>query len=179
MNMELLLTICTIGFPIIGALLLWRWGKENVQAQRWATAITLGLTGLAALTFFLISKQYACAFSTMKGNCAVAGLGTLSVFLLSVVLAFVSVLRESNERHDYNFMLLLSSAWAGAVLGGNYSWVISLFSLSYLLIVAGRWVRARGSTVGYFGARQEYNPDYPKNPDWQDDGRPKVNQDHG
>jgi formate hydrogenlyase subunit 3/multisubunit Na+/H+ antiporter MnhD subunit len=169
-NIESLLMLGTIGLPIIGALLLWRWGNEHMHAQRWATAITLGVTGLVALTFFLISKQYACAFLGGIGNCAFEGLGSLSVLLLILVSTIVSVQREFNERHDYSFMLLLSSTWAGIVYGGNLSWVISLIFITLLLIVVGRWNRARGSTMSYFFSRHEHNPDYP---DYQDDERPK------
>lgn len=166
MNIQVLLTIGTIGLPIIGALLLWRWGNEYVHAQRRGAAITLGVTGLLALILFL----NACVFLTDRLDCTYARLYSISVCLLCVVLVFVSVLRESNERHDYSFMLLLSSTFAGLVLTLKHSWVMSLFSLSLLLIVVGRWVRARGSSVSYFFSRHEYNPDY------QDDERPKDYQ---
>jgi hypothetical protein len=51
--------------------------------------------------------------------------------------------------------------------------VMFLFGIPLLLIVASRWVRARGGSVSYFFSRHEYNPDYP---DYEDDERPKEYQ---
>jgi hypothetical protein len=169
MNIDRLLILGVIGLPFLGVLLQWRWGNMNVRAQRWATAITLGVTGFVALTYLLISNQYACVFLGGRENCAFDGLSSLSAGLLAVVLAFVSALRESNEPYDYSFMLLLSSTWAGLVLTVDFNWGLSILSLTLLLMVVSRWTRARGGQVSFFFSRHEYNPDYP---DYQDDGWP-------
>jgi hypothetical protein len=127
LSTELLLTIVTIGLPFIMALILGRWGSDKLK--RWAAAVTLGLAGLSALALLIISGR----------------LSVLTVVLLSLILVLISLLREANDRNDFSFFLLLCSAWAVIVL--PISFVTMLFGLSMLLIVVGRWTRARGSSV--------------------------------
>ena len=158
MNIELLLKLIIIGLPIFGALLLARWGDEYAHRQRWLAAITLGVTGIAALTLFLVGQQFACVFLTGGESCAFDGLGSLSVFLLSLISASICLRREANDRHDYIFLLLLSSSWAAIVLPDN--WVIMLFALSSLMIVVSRWTKARGASVGFVVSRNDYKDDW-------------------
>ena len=140
MSIGLFLTLFTIGFPIIVILILGRWGNEVIR--RWATAVTLGLVGLSVLTIFQIGSQP----------------WLISSLLLSVILVFVTILREANDRNDYSFFLLLNSAWAVIVL--PTSWVTKLFGLTVLLIVVSRWTKARGASVGFVVSRDDHGHDW-------------------
>ena len=140
MSTALFLTLFTIGLPIIVTLILGRWGNEGIQRR--ATAVTLGLAGLSALTLFLIWSK----------------LSLITVPLLSVILVFVTLQREANDRHDYIFFLLLNSAWA--VIVQTNSWVVTLFGLTMLLIVVSRWTKARGASVGFVVGRDDHGDDW-------------------
>jgi MFS family permease len=135
-----LLTLFMIGFPIIVTLILGRWGNEVIQRR--ATAVTLGLVSLSVLALFLIGSQP----------------WLISSLLLSVILVFVTILREANDRNDYSFFLLLNSAWAVIVLPN--SWVTNLFGLTMLLIVVSRWTKARGASVGFVVSRNDHGNDW-------------------
>ena len=140
MSIGLFLTLFTIGFPIIVILILRRWGNEVIR--RWATAVTLGLVGLSVLTILQIGSQP----------------WLISSLLLSVILVFVTILREANDWNDYSFFLLLNSAWAVIVL--PTSWVTKLFGLTVLLIVVSRWTKARGASVGFVVSRDDHGHDW-------------------
>ena len=140
MSIELFLTLFTIGLPIVVSLILGRWGNEGIQRR--ATAVTLGLAGLSALTLFLIGSQ----------------LGVITGILLSAILVFVTIQREANDWNDYSFFLLLYSAWG--VIALPSSWVTMLFGLSMLLIVVSRWTKARGASVGFVVGRDDHGDDW-------------------
>ena len=158
MTIDTWLRIGAIGLPLIGALTIWRWGDKFLHAQRWLAGIILGITGLIALTLFLLNRQYACILLFGRQNCLFDGLATLSLFALNLVLARASVvLRGENKGYDYILMLLLSSAWAGMGLAANM--LVFLIFLYLFFFVMNRWFKRRGFRGGFLKLRDDYEDD--------------------
>jgi hypothetical protein len=118
----------------------------------------LGTTGLIALALFLLNRYYACILAFGRRNCLFDGLATLSLFLLSTVLArWCIVLRGENKAQDYSLVLLLGSAWAGMGLTQNF--FVFLGSASLFVLAADRWLRRRGITARFLVLRDDYSDD--------------------
>jgi hypothetical protein len=154
------LKIVAIGIPLIGALAIWRWGDSFLRAQRWLVASIFGLTGLVALTLFLLNRQYVCILLVGRQNCVFDGLATLSLFLLSLLLVRACiVLRSVNKDQAYILMLLLSSAWAGMGLTENL--LVFLIFLNLFFYVIHRWLKMEGLNWTFLIVRDDYK-DNPK-----------------
>ena len=133
MTIDTWLRIGAIGIPLVGALAIWRWGIRFPHVQRRLVLFIFGTTGLSALTLFLLNQHYACILVFGRQNCLFDGSATLSLFLLSIVLArSCLVLRSEDAGQDYIPMLLLGSAWAGMGLTQN----LCLFLVFLNLFVA-------------------------------------------
>jgi len=147
MMLDTWLRIGAIVLPLAGALTIWRWGVRFPRAQRWLAVSILGTTGLIALTL---------AFG--RQSCLFDGLATLSLFLLSIVLARgCIVLRGENKEQDYILELLLGSAWAGMGLTQNF--LLFLGFVSLFILAADRWLRRRGITARFLVVRDDYKDD--------------------
>jgi hypothetical protein len=158
MTVDTWLRIGAIGIPLVGALIIWRWGDKFLHAQRWLVGIILGTTGLIALTLFLLNRYYACTLLTGPQNCLFDGLATLSLFLLNLVLARASVvLRGEDKGYDYILMLLLSSAWAGMGLAENL--LVLIIFLYLFFFVLNRWSKKKGFKGGFLKIRDDYEDD--------------------
>lgn len=147
----------TISFPLLGALYLLIFKPEKNQNQRWATVLVLVGAGLASLGRFILSGQVRCTFQAGPESCLQAGILSLSVLLLNGISVYLCLTRTANQRHDFEFFTLLNFTWAAAALADN--WVLSMAALSLTLIVTGRWVRARGGSVGFFAGQDDYRDD--------------------
>lgn len=158
MAIEAWLRIGAIGVSLIGALTIRLWGDKLRYTQRWLASTIFGITGLIAMTLFLINRHYACIFTLGKQNCLFDGLATLSLFLLNAILVRASiVLRSENRRYIYILMLLLSSAWAGMGLAENL--LVFLIFLYLFFFVLNRWVRMQGFRSGFLMLRNDYEDD--------------------
>jgi hypothetical protein len=158
MTIDTWLRIGAIGIPLAGALAMWRWGTKSPHAQRRLVVSILGTTGLIGLTLFLLNRYYACILAFGKQNCLFDGLATLSLFLLSIVLArWCIVLRGENKEQDYSLVLLLGSAWAGMGLTQNF--FVFLGSASLFVLAGDRWLRRRGITARFLVLRDDYQDD--------------------
>ena len=158
MTIDTWLRIGAIGLPLVGALIIWRWGDKFLHAQRWLVVVILGTTGLIALTLFLLNKYYACTFLTGPQNCLFDGLATLSLFLLNLILVRASVvLRGEDKGYDYFLMLLLSSAWAGMGLGENL--LVLIICLYLFFFVLNRWFKKKGFKGGFLKFRDDFEDD--------------------
>ena len=158
MSFENSLILIAITLPIILALLIRYWGKVFKKIQRQATTITFFLVLSAVLFRFLLNRQYECIYLTGKETCAFVGIGSISTCLLSIISGLICLLRESNERHDYIFLLLLNSTWAGIVLTDNL--LLTIISFSLLLIVVSGWIKARGLHADFLILRDDYKNDW-------------------
>jgi NADH:ubiquinone oxidoreductase subunit 2 (subunit N) len=157
MSWETLLSLLTVALPGLSALLIRLWRSGRLGAQRRLARFALGLTALAALALFLIGERYACTFSMGAGQCAIAGLATLSVILLNAVLLVVCLRRENNTRRDYIHMLLLSVVWATMVVSNNV--LFMLLALFLLPVVLSSWAGSGGVGPILLG-RDEYKDDW-------------------
>ncbi len=147
-----------IGLPLIGALIIWRWGDKRRETQRWLASGILGLGGLAALALFFLNRQYACTWAVGRQNCLFEGLATLSLILLNLALARAGVAgARANKKEDYVLMLLLSSAWAGVGLAENV--LALLLFLNLFLYVVHRWLKKKGLTWRFLTLRDDYKDD--------------------
>jgi hypothetical protein len=151
------LRISAIGLPLIGALTLWRWKERSLGAQRWLVAILFGLIGLVALTLFVLNEYYACIFLSGRQNCLFDGLATLSLVLLSVVLARGCVVLRGANKEDHILMLLLNSAWAGMGLAENL--LELLLFLNLFLYVIHRGLNRQGLKWRILILRDDYKDD--------------------
>jgi len=156
MTIDAWLRICAIGLPLIGALIIWRWGDKFLHAQRWLAVSIFGIIGLITLSLFVLNRHYACIYLFGRQNCLFDGLATLSLFLLNLVLASL-VLRGENRGYDYMLMLLLSSAWAGMGLAENL--LVLLISLYLFFFVIIRWFKREGFRGGFLKLRDDYEND--------------------
>ncbi len=155
MTIDTWLRMGSIGLPLIGALTLWRWGDKFLHAQRWLVGIVFGITGLIALTLFLLNRYYACTLLTGRQNCLFEGMATLTLILLNLLLARASiVLRSESKEADYILMLLLSSAWAGMGLAENLL-VLLIFWYVFFFVVS-RWFKRKGFRGGFLKFRDDY-----------------------
>lgn len=143
-----------VGFPLLSALYLLAFKPGS--GRPWTALALLG-AGLASLARYISSGQAACTLLSGPEGCLQGGVLALSVILLNGVCLAISLERKANQPCDYEFYGLLNAAWGAAALIDN--WVISLAALSLGLIAAGRWVRARGGSVGYFASRDDYRDD--------------------
>jgi hypothetical protein len=160
MTIVIWLKIGAIGLPLMGAVSLWRWGDKFLGAQRWLAASIFGLIGLVALTLFLLNRHYACILLFGRQSCLFEGLATLSLFLLSGILARACVvMRGENKRYDYILLLLLSSAWAGMGLTENL--LLFLIFLNLFCYVFDRWLNSKGLKWRFLIVRDDYR-DLPK-----------------
>jgi hypothetical protein len=160
MAIDTWLRIGAIGLPLIGALIIWRWGDKFLHAQRWLAGIIFGIIGLIALTLFLLNRYYACILVFGRQNCLFDGLATLSLFLLNLVLARASVVLRGEDRgYDYILMLLLSSAWAGMGIGLAENLLVFLIFLYLFFFVLNRWFKRKGFRGGFLKLRDDYEDD--------------------
>lgn len=158
MTIDTWLRIGAISIPMVGALAMWRWGTKFPRAQRRLTVSMLGITGLIGLTLFLLNRYYACILAFGRRNCLFDGSATLSLFLLSIVLARgCIVLRGENKEQDYILLLLLGSAWAGMGLTQNFFLLLGFACL--FVLAADRWLRRRGITARFLVLRDDYSDD--------------------
>lgn len=158
MTIDTWLRIGAIGIPLVGALAIWRWGTKLPRAQRRLVVFIFGTTGLIALTLFLLNRYYACILAFGRQNCLFDGLATLSLFLLSIVLArSCIVMRGENRGQDYVPMLLLGSAWAGMGLTQN----LCLFPvfLNLFVFAVDRWLKRKGLGWRFLVLRDDYRDD--------------------
>jgi hypothetical protein len=158
MMIDTWLRIGAIVLPLTGALTIWRCGVRFLGAQRRLAVSILGTTGLIALTLFLINRHYACILAFGRQNCLFDGLATLSLFLLSIVLArWCIFLRGENKEQDYSLVLLLGSAWAG--MGLTQHLCLFLVFLNVFVFAADRWLKRRGITARFLVVRDDYQDD--------------------
>lgn len=158
MTIDTWLRIGAIGIPLVGALAIWRFGIRFPRAQRWLVVSILGIVGLIAVTLFLLNRYYACILAFGRQSCLFDGLGTLSLFFLSVVLArSCIVLRGENRAQEYALMLLLSSGWAGMGLAQNLCLVLVFLNL--FIFAADRWLKRRGIGWRFLALRDDYDDD--------------------
>ena len=158
MTIDSWLKIGAICIPLAGALTIWLWGDKFIHTQRWLAGIIFGITGLIALTLFLLNKYYACTLLTGKQNCLFDGLATLFLFSLNLILIRASiVLRSKNQGFEYILMLLLSSAVAGIGLAENL--LVFLISLYLFFFVLNRWFNRKGFRGGFLKIRGDYEDD--------------------
>ena len=152
------LRIAAIGIPLIGAFTLWRWKAQSHHVQRWLAVTILVIVGLIALSLFLLNQHYACILSLGKGNCLFEGLATLSLFLLSLVVARSCIfLRDESVGQVYILMLLLISAWAGMGLVENL--LALLIFLNLFFFVIDRLLRRQGISWRFLILRDDYKDD--------------------
>lgn len=158
MTIDTCLRIGAIGLPLVGALAIWRLGPRFPRTQRWLAAFIFGATGLIALTLFLLNRYYACMFASGRQSCLFDGSATLSLVLLSIVLARGGiVLRGENKGQDYITMLMLSSAWAGIGLAQNL--LVLLLSLNLFVLAVNRWLKRKGLGGRFLALRDDYKDD--------------------
>lgn len=158
MVIETWLRIGAIGITLISALVLWLSGDRLHHIQRWLASIIFGITGLIAITLFLLNRHYACVFTLSQENCIFDGLATLSLFVLNVILVRASlVLRGENRRKVYILLLLLSSAWAGIGLAENLLVFLIFFYLFFFVL--NRWFEMEGFKSGFMKLRNDYDDD--------------------
>jgi len=93
-----------------------------------------------------------------RQSCLFDGLGTLSLFLLSIVLArSCLVLRGENKRQDYAFMLWLGGAWAGMVLAQHLCLLFVFLNL--FLFALAQWLKRKGIGGHFLMLRDDYRDD--------------------
>jgi hypothetical protein len=143
------------GLPLLGALLIWRWGGRFPGAQRWVAAAIFGVAGVSALTLFLLNRHYACILVTSRNNCLMDGVASLSLFLLDVFFAVrCAVPPPEGSRRDLIMMLLLSGALAGMGLPINL--LVLIVALNLFLFTGSRWLRKHGFQPRIFVLRDDY-----------------------
>lgn len=158
MMLDTWLRVGAIGIPLVGALVIGRWGARFPRTQRRLVASILGTSGLVALTLFLLNRYDACVLSFGGGNCLFDGLATLSLFLLSGILVRSCLnMRGENRRPDYVPRLLLSSAWAGIGLTRNL--FMLLVFLNLFLFAIDRGLKRRGLKWRFMVLRDDYQDD--------------------
>lgn len=158
MTIDTGLRIGAIALPLAGALAMWGWGGRFPHAQRRVAVSIFGTTALLALTLFLLNRYYACILAFGDQNCLFDGLATLSLFLLSILLARgCIVLRGENRAQDYIPMLLFGSAWAGMGLTQNLCLFVVFLNL--FLFAADRWLKRKGLTWRFLVLRDDYKDD--------------------
>ena len=149
------LRVVAIGLPLVGAIVLWRWGARFRRAQRWVAAGVFVFVGVLALALFLLNRQYACILSSGRANCLMDGLGTLGLFLLDAFFAIRCVVPAAGDRgRDFISMLLLGSAWAGIGLAKNL--LVLIIFLNLFLFVGHRWLTRKGFQPRIFVLRDDY-----------------------
>jgi hypothetical protein len=155
MTSDAWLRIGAIGIPLLGALAIWRLGTRFPRAQRRLAVFILGTTGLIALILFLLNRYYACMLSFGRENCLFDAAATLSLILLSIILARACiVLRIDNAGQDYTSMLLLGGSWAGMGLSQNL--FLLLVFINLFLISLARWLRREGIGWRFLVLRDDY-----------------------
>lgn len=158
MTIDTWLRIGAIGIPMVGALAMWRWGTKFPRAQRRLAVSMLGITGLIGLTLFLLNRYYACILAFGRRNCLFDGSATLSLFLLSIVLArSCIVLRSEDAGQDYIPVLLLGGAWAGMGLTQNLC--LFLVFLNLFVFAVDRWLKRKGLAWRFLVLRDDYRDD--------------------
>ena len=158
MTIDMWLRIGAIGMPLVGALVIWRWGDRFPRVQRQLVVSIFGTTALIALILFLLNRHYACILVFGRQNCLFDGSATLSLFLLSIVLARgCIVLRSENRGQDYIPMLLLGSAWAGMGLSQNLC--LFLVFLNLFFFAVDRWLKRKGLSWRFLVLRDDYSDD--------------------
>jgi hypothetical protein len=147
-----------MSLPLIGAVIIWRWGDRFRFSPRWLAANIFALVGVIALTLFLLSQHYACMLLSGRNNCLVEGLGTLSLFLLSILLARRSIImRDANQAQSCILMLMLGSAWAGIGLANNLLELLLFMNLFVYVIY--RWLHRQGFKFRILLLRDDYGDD--------------------
>lgn len=158
MTLDTWLRIGAVGLPLVGAVAIWRWGAKFPRAQRRLTVIILGTTGLTAMALFLLNRYYACILAFGRQSCLFDGLGTLSLFLLSIVLArSCLVLRGENKGQDYALMLWLGGAWAGMALAQHLCLLFVFLNLFVLALA--QWLKRKGIGGHFLMLRDDYRDD--------------------
>ena len=157
MHIENILVGLTIGFPLLGALILLIFKPDSPAQQRLTAASVLLASGLSSLARFFLTGQAGCTFVSGRESCLQAGLLTLSVILLNGMMLYLTMTRAANQDFDYQYYCLVNSTWAGTALINNFA--ASLAGLSLTLIATSRWVRARGGSVGFVISRDDYKDD--------------------
>jgi NADH:ubiquinone oxidoreductase subunit 4 (subunit M) len=158
MTLDTWLRIGAIGMPLLGALVIWRLGTRSPRAQRRLVLFIFGTTGLIALSLFLLNRYYACMLAFGKQNCLFDGAATLSLLLLSIVLARGCIVpRGENRGPDHTSMLLLSSGWAGMGLSKNL--FLFLVFMNLFLVSLARWLRRKGIGWRFLILRDDYRDD--------------------
>lgn len=147
-----------MSLPLIGAVIIWLWGDRLRVSPRWLAATIFALMGVFALTLFLLNRHYACMLLSGRKNCLVDGLGTLSLFLLSILLARRSIImRDANKGQGCILMLMLGSAWAGIGLANNLLELLLFMNLFVYVIY--RWLHREGLKFRILLLRDDYGDD--------------------
>ena len=155
MTIDTWLRIGAISLPLVGAVAIWRLGTRLPRAQRRLAISIFGTTALITLTLFLLNKYYACMLAFGKQNCLFDGLATLSLCLLSIILARgCLVLRGEDKEQDYIFMLLLGGACAGMGLAQNLC--PFLIFLNLFLFTLARLLKRKGLGGHFLMLRDDY-----------------------
>jgi hypothetical protein len=158
MAVDTWLRIGAIGLPLAGALAIWRGGPRFPRAQRQVAIVILATTALIALTLFLLNRQYACILAFARQSCLFEGLGTLSLFLLGIVLArSCFVLRGGNKEQGYALLLLVGGTWAGMGLAQNVC--LFLVCLNLFIFAMDRWLKRKGISWRFMALRDDYKDD--------------------
>ena len=144
------LRVLAIGLPLVGAIILWRWGARSRHAQSWVAATLFGIAAIVSLTLFLLNREYACILSSGRGNCLMDGLASLGLFSLDAFFAIRCVVPAASDRgRDFISMLLLSSALAGNLL-------LLVIFLNLFLFVGHRWLTRMGFQPRILVLRDDY-----------------------
>jgi hypothetical protein len=155
MTADTWLRAIVIGLPLVGALVIWRWGGRFPEAQRWAAAAIFGAAGLAALALFLLNRQYACILASGTKNCLWNGAASLGLFLLDAWFAIRCVVPPGEgKRRDFIVMLLLSGSLAGVGLAQNL--LLLIVFLNLFLFTGSRWLTGKGIQPRFLVLRDDY-----------------------
>lgn len=158
--MDPILKIGSVGIPFIGGLVIWWRGEQFPRRVRWVAVTLLGLTGFFALTLNLLNGYYACIFAFREQNCAFEGLGSLSLFLLSLILVRGSLYLGGEElEKGFAIRVLFVSAWAGMWVGLVDNLFVFLVFFNVFLFVSDRWLRRRGLRWRFLTLRDDYKND--------------------
>lgn len=155
-TLDIVLRICAIAVPLVGAFVQWRWAKRESQPFRGFPTAVLVACGLITFVLFFTNRINACLFLSGRQSCFLEGLGMLSLISLNFFFARASLnRREESDQDNLIRYLLLSGAWAGIVLSEH---LILYFVFLYLLafVIIG-WLKKRGYRGGFLKLRDDDN----------------------